>query len=92
MVSQNTVFVAVVIGFVVTVFGVFVWPFWNLIPSYTTEIVTVVYVDEKGVCIAETQDNFHVPIGKCGANPGDSMEAEFDAKIKERWVQSVRRL
>lgn len=92
MVSQNTVFVAVVIGFVVTILGVFVWPFYNLIPSYVTESVKVVYKDEQGRCIALTSDNFLVPIGKCDASPGDTITAEYDVKIKERLVQSIRRL
>ncbi|MFN3655251.1 MAG: hypothetical protein ACK4TO_08010 [Candidatus Nitrosotenuis sp.] len=37
MVSQNAVFVAVIIGFAVTILGVFVWPFYNLIPSYVRD-------------------------------------------------------
>ena len=92
MVSQNAVFAAVIIGFAVTILGVFVWPFYNLIPSYVTETVTVVYKDEQGRCVAQTVDNFLVPIGKCDANPGDTITAEYDAKIKERLVQSIRRL
>lgn len=92
MVGQGAVLVAVIIGFAVTIFGVFVWPFWNLIPQYVTETVTVVYKDDQGRCVALTQDNYHVPIGKCDANPGDTVTAEFDVKIKERMVQSIRRL
>jgi hypothetical protein len=92
MVSQNAVFAAVIIGFAFTILGVFVWPFYNLIPSYVTEEVKVVHVDDQGRCIAETADEFLVPIGKCNANPGDMVSAEFDVKIKERWVQSIRRL
>ncbi len=92
MVSQNAVFAAVIIGFAVTILGVFVWPFYNLIPSYVTETVQVVYKDDQGRCVAQTQDNFLVPIGKCNANPGDTISAEFDVKIKERLVQSIRGL
>ncbi|MEM2785404.1 MAG: hypothetical protein QXW37_04695 [Candidatus Nitrosotenuis sp.] len=92
MVSQNAVFVAVIIGFVVTILGVFVWPFYNLIPSYVTETVQVVYKDGQGRCVAQTSDNYLVPIGPCNANPGDTITAEYDVKIKERLVQSIRRL
>ncbi|MEW6589056.1 MAG: hypothetical protein AB1299_07835 [Thermoproteota archaeon] len=92
MVSQNAVFVAVIIGFAVTILGVFVWPFYNLIPSYVTETVQIVYKDDQGRCVAQTSDNFLVPIGPCDANPGDTITAEYDVKIKERLVQSIRRL
>jgi hypothetical protein len=92
MVSQNAVFAAVIIGFAVTILGVFVWPFYNLIPSYVTETVTVIYKDDQGRCVVQTLDNFLVPIGQCDANPGDTISAEYDIKIKERLVQSIRRL
>jgi hypothetical protein len=92
MVSQNAVFIAVIIGFAVTILGVFVWPFYNLIPNYVTETVTIVYKDDQGRCVAQTADNFLVPIGKCDANQGDTITAEYDAKIKERLIQSIRRL
>ena len=55
MVGQNAIFAAVVIGIAVTVFGVFVWPFWNLIPSYVTEEVLVVYVDDQGNALRKLQ-------------------------------------
>ncbi|CDI04855.1 hypothetical protein [Candidatus Nitrosotenuis uzonensis] len=92
MVGQNAIFAAVVIGIAVTVFGVFVWPFWNLIPSYVTEEVLVVYVDDQGRCVAQTADNYLVPIGKCDAKQGEIITTEYDVKIKERLVQSIRRL
>lgn len=92
MVGQNAIFAAVVIGFVVTILGVFVWPFYNLIPSYVSEQVKVVYVDDQGRCVALTPDNYLVPIGKCDAQPGDLVVAEYDVKVKERMIQSIRRL
>lgn len=93
MVSQTTVFITLLIGFAVTIMGVFVWPFWNLIPQYVTEEVKVVYVDDQGRCVVQTMpDNFLIPIGKCNANPGDVISAEYDVKIKERMIQSIRRL
>lgn len=92
MVSQNTIFIALVIGFIVTILGVFVWPFYNLIPTYVSEQVQVVYVDDKGRCVAQTPDEYLVPIGKCNAQPGDLVVAEYDVKVKERLVQSIRRL
>ncbi|HWP78920.1 MAG TPA: hypothetical protein VNL34_04635 [Candidatus Nitrosotenuis sp.] len=92
MVGQNAVLAAVIIGFAVTIFGVFVWPFWNLMPTYVTESVTVIYKDDQGRCIAETIDHYIVPIGKCDVNPGDPLVAEFDVKVKERMIQSIRRL
>lgn len=92
MVGQNTILAAVVIGFAVTIFGVFVWPFWNLIPSYVTEEVLVVYVDDQGRCVAQTVDNYLVPIGKCDAEVGETLVAEYDVKVKERMVQSIRSL
>lgn len=82
----------VIIGFAVTILGVFVWPFYNLIPNYVTETVQVVYKDDQGRCVAQTSDNYLVPIGPCDANPGDTITAEYDVKIKERLVQSIRRL
>jgi hypothetical protein len=88
MVSQNAVFVAVIIGFAFTILGVFVWPFYNLMPSYVTESVLIVYKDDQGRCVAQTTDDFLVPIGPCDANPGDIITAEYDVKIKERVVQS----
>jgi hypothetical protein len=42
--------------------------------------------------VGQTPDNFLVPIGKCDASTGDTISAEYDAKIKERLVQSIRRL
>ncbi len=92
MVSQNAIFIAVVIGFIVTILGVFVWPFYNLIPTYVTEQVKVVYVDDQGRCIAQTTDDYQVPIGKCDAQIGEIIVAEYDVKVKERMVQSIRRL
>jgi len=76
----------------VTIFGVFVWPFWNLMPTYVTEQVKIIYVDEQGRCIAQSPDNYLVPIGKCDSQPGDLVVAKYDVKIKERMVQSIRRL
>ncbi len=92
MVGQNAIFAAIVIGFIATIFGVFVWPFWNLIPTYVSEQVKVVYVDDQGRCIAQTPDNYHVPIGACNAQPGELVVAEYDVKVKERMIQSIRRL
>jgi hypothetical protein len=92
MVGQNTILAAVIIGFIVTIFGVFVWPFWNLIPNYVTEEVMIVYVDDQGRCVAQTADNHLVPIGKCDAKVGEIVTAEYDVKVKERMVQSIRKL
>jgi len=92
MVGQNTILAAVVIGFTVTIFGVFVWPFWNLIPAYVTEEVLIIYVDDQGRCVAQTTDNYLVPIGRCDAEVGEIVVAEYDVKVKERMVQSIRKL
>ncbi len=74
------------------IFGVFVWPFWNLMPTYVTEQVKRIYVDDQGLCIAQSPDNYLVPIGKCDSQPRDLVVAKYDVKIKERMVQSIRRL
>jgi hypothetical protein len=60
-----------------------VFPIWNLFPKYVTEQVKVVSVDKNG-CIAQTQDNNLVNIGKCTANPGDSVRATYDANVAQR--------
>lgn len=92
MVGQNAIFAAVVIGFIATIFGVFVWPFWNLLPDYVSEQVLVMFVDDRGRCIVQTADNYLIPIGQCNAQPGDLIVAEYDQKVKERLVQSIRGL
>ncbi|MDG7050745.1 MAG: hypothetical protein JRZ94_06045, partial [Nitrososphaerota archaeon] len=56
------------------------------------EQVKVVYVDDQGRCIAQTTDDYHVPIGKCDAQIGEIIVAEYDVKVKERMIQSIRRL
>jgi hypothetical protein len=48
-----------------------------------TEQVKVVSIDKNG-CIAQTQDNNLVNIGKCNANAGDSIRATYDANVAQR--------
>jgi len=67
----------------IIVMAVAVFPFWNLIPNKVTETVKIVAIDESG-CTAETHDGFDVKIGLCNAKPGDSINASFDGKIRDR--------
>lgn len=69
----------IIVAFMMTA----VFPVWNLIPREVTETVKVVSVDESG-CIAETSDKYLIKIGPCNAQPGDSIVATYDEKIKER--------
>ena len=61
-------------------------------PTYVTEQVKVIFVDEHGRCVAQSPDNYLVPIGKCDAQPGDLIIAKYHVKVKERMIRSIRRL
>ena len=72
-------------------FAGFVWPFYNLIPEYVTEEVTVVD-NSDGKCHVHTDDNYLIPAGNvCGdAKAGDRIPVEYDVKIKDRMDAAVR--
>ena len=72
-------------------FAVAVWPFYNLIPEYVTEEVSVVD-NSDGQCYIKTDDNYMIPAGDvCGdANAGDRIPVEYDIKIKDRMDAAVR--
>ncbi|MDE1765329.1 MAG: hypothetical protein KGI27_03525 [Thaumarchaeota archaeon] len=70
----------------IAVMTTLVFPFWNLIPSTVTEVVTVKAVDQSG-CYVETKDHFVVKIPPCNAQPGQNITASFDGKIREREKQ-----
>lgn len=44
----------------------------------------------RGRYVVLTTDNYMIPIGDCDAKVGDTITAEFNVKIKERMVQSIR--
>lgn len=79
-------------GYIVTLFDVFVWPFWNLVPDYVTWQVQVMYAYDRGRYVVLTTDSYLIPIGGCDTKVGDTITAVFDVKIKERMVQSIRGL
>jgi len=90
MVSNGFLFVF--IGCVVAAFFAgFVWPFYNLVPEYVTEQVTVVD-NSGGTCYIKTDDNFLIPAGNvCGdAKANDRISVEYDVKIKDRMDAAVR--
>jgi hypothetical protein len=72
-------------------FAVAVWPFYNLIPEYVTEEVTVVS-NSDGKCYVKTDDNFLIPAGNvCGdAKMNDRISVEYDVKIKSRMDAAIR--
>ena len=76
--------IGVVFG-VITAVGIslFAYLMWFTAPTNTTENVKVIAVTESG-CIAETSDGYSVNIGQCNANPGDSVIATYDTKVKQR--------
>ena len=69
----------------------FVWPFYNLIPEYVTEEVTVVD-NSDGKCHVHTDDNYLISTGNvCGdAEAGDRISVTYDIKIKDRMDEAVR--
>lgn len=88
--SPSSLFVIIMVC-VIVFFAVAVWPFYNLIPEYITEEVTI--VDNKdGMCYIKTDDNFMIPAGDaCGnAKAGDRIPVEYDVKIKDRMDAAVR--
>jgi len=52
-------------------------------PELIQERVKVIAMTESG-CIAEIFDGFPVNIGQCNAQPGDTIMAHVDQKVKER--------
>lgn len=52
-------------------------------PEEVVERVKIIAVTEKG-CIGETFDGYAVNIGDCKAQPGDTIMAPVDQKLKER--------
>lgn len=82
MVNQKLL-IAGLIGTVVIVMSTVVFPFWNLVPHKTTEIVKIISIDQSG-CVVETFDKFVIQVASCDGKPGDRVPVTFDAKIRER--------
>jgi hypothetical protein len=81
----------IVFACIAAFFAVAVWPFWNLMPEYIIEEVTVVS-NSGGKCYIYTDDNFTIPAGDvCGdAKANDRIQVEYDVKIKDRMNAAVR--
>lgn len=78
--KKSIVIRSAVVGTITLAFVLFLLSFSS--PAEITENVTVVEVTESG-CIAETSDGFSLNIGPCDAQPGDSVIATYDTKVKE---------
>ena len=75
----------VLVGGVIAVGTVllFAYLMWYVAPAENIERVKIVAVTESG-CIGETVDGYSVNIGDCQAQPGESIMAPVDQKVKER--------
>lgn len=80
--SKKTVLMisAVITGASLALFG---YLMWYVEPDEVTEKVKLIAVTESG-CIVETMDGYPMNIGPCEGEPGETITATYDAKIKER--------
>jgi hypothetical protein len=56
---------------------------WNLVPTLTTEDVTVIAVTDYG-CVAESVIGHSVVVSDCNAKPGDVISATFYTPAMEQ--------
>ena len=82
--SSNAKNLAIIAGILAAMgISLFAYLMWYVAPSEVYERVEIIAVTDSG-CIGQTSDGFPVNIGQCDAEPGETVLALVDQKVKER--------